>query len=762
MSIAPGTRLGSYEIVSPLGSGGMGEVYRARDTKLQREVAIKVLPGHLSKDTAALARFEREALAVASLSHPNILAIFDFGREGGLVYAVTELLEGSTLRDAMEKGPIPQRQAVDLAMQIGRGLAAAHDKGVIHRDLKPENLFVTRDGHVKILDFGLAKRVDPAPGSEDDTSMPTTSGRTEPGTVMGTMGYMSPEQVRGQAVEAPSDLFSFGAVLYELLSGKRAFRKDSAADTMAAILMLEPPPLSGTGREIPPALARIVERCLEKKVASRFGSAREVVRALENLSTATHSSPSPAFVSGGLRRIVIAIVVVVLLGTAALYALRRDAGPEAAPLETGPKRIAVLPFENLGEAKDDYFAAGIADEVRGKLTTLPGLEVIARGSSMPYKGTTKSPRAIARELGVRYLLTATVRWEREEGRSHVHVSAELVEVSGQGAPATRWQQPFEAELTGVFRVQADIASRVARALDVALSSLAEKRLLERPTQSLEAYDAFLRAEAVSSGLGVTDPPSLRRALALYEEAVALDPAFALAWARLSMACGRLYVNSTPTPALLARSREAADRALALAPNRFEGHLAYSSWVGAARRDPDEELEALAKAQRLAPANAQVLTAVALLEQSLGRWDANLEHLRQAERLDPRSVLTKRRLALAYLLLRRYPEARAAIDEGLAFAPTNLVLLELGILTSLAQGNLAEARAALKAVPEGVSPKALIAHLVQYDDVAWALEPEARKALLGLTAAAFDDDRGVFNLCLARAFALEGDAARVKV
>jgi TolB-like protein len=439
---------------------------------------------------------------------------------------------------------------VDLAIQILRGLAAAHEKGVIHRDLKPENLFVTRDGHVKILDFGLAKKVDPAPGPEDDTSMPTTSGRTEPGTVMGTMGYMSPEQVRGQAVEPPSDLFSFGAVLYELLSGKRAFRKDSAADTMAAILMLEPPPLSGTGREIPPALARIVERCLEKKVASRFASAREVVRALEDLSTSTHTSSSPALGPGSLRRIALSIVAVLVLGTVAVvavFALRRDAGQEAVQVETGPKRIAVLPFENLGEAKDDYFAADIADEVRGKLTTLPGLEVIARGSSMPYKGTTKSPRAIARELGVRYLLTATVRWEKEEGRSHVHVSAELVEVSGQGAPATRWQQPFEAELTGVFRVQADIASRVAQALDVALTSLAEKRLLERPTQSLEAYDAFLRAEAVSSGLGVTDPPSLRRALALYEEAVTLDPAFALAWARLSMACGRLYRQQHATP-----------------------------------------------------------------------------------------------------------------------------------------------------------------------------------------------------------------------
>jgi serine/threonine protein kinase len=233
MSLSPGAGLGPYEILAPLGAGGMGEVYRARDKKLDRDVAIKVLPDSVASDPDSLARFEREAKAVAALSHPNILSIFDFGTQDGVSYAVMELLEGETLRGKLDAGPIPQRQAVDYAMQIAKGLSAAHEKGIVHRDLKPENLFVSKDGHLKILDFGLAKRVEQVPPGKE-TSAPTASGHTQPGTVMGTVGYMSPEQVRGLPVDHRSDIFSFGAILYELLSGKRAFKRDTAADTMAA------------------------------------------------------------------------------------------------------------------------------------------------------------------------------------------------------------------------------------------------------------------------------------------------------------------------------------------------------------------------------------------------------------------------------------------------------------------------------------------------------------------------------------------------
>src|SRR5438552_9597207 len=278
MALSAGRRLGPYEIRSPLGAGGMGEVYRARDSRLDRDVAVKVLPEGLIEDGEALARFEREAKAVAALSHPNILAIHDFGREGGIAYAVMELLEGETLRDRLDAGSIAQRKALDWALQIAQGLAAAHDRGIVHRDIKPQNVFVTRDGLVKILDFGLVKVAGPA-DSEGLTNAPTTPG-TKTGMILGTVGYMSPEQVRGAPTDHRSDIFSLGTVLYELLTGERAFRKDSDVETMMAILRRDPLE-SAAGRALPPEIEEIVAHCLEKSPEERFQSARDLAFALK-------------------------------------------------------------------------------------------------------------------------------------------------------------------------------------------------------------------------------------------------------------------------------------------------------------------------------------------------------------------------------------------------------------------------------------------------------------------------------------------------
>jgi len=343
VSLAAGTRLGPYEILAPLGAGGMGEVYRARDAKLNRQVAIKVLPESLAGDPDALARFEREAHAVAALNHPNIMAIHDFGTSDGTAYAVTELLEGESLRSRLETAPPGQRRAVELAVQIARGLAAAHEKGIIHRDLKPENLFVTSDGRVKILDFGLAKKVGLDGGA---TNAPTSAG-TEPGTVMGTVGYMSPEQVRGRELDSRTDIFSFGAILYEMLSGRRAFKGDSGVETMNAILKEEPPELLETGRKISPALDRIVRHCLEKSPEARFHSASDVAFNLEALSNA--SSSSAAHVVPGLRpgrarlSTAGALVAVAALAAGAFFAGRHGSTePPAAPEF---RQITMLPGE---------------------------------------------------------------------------------------------------------------------------------------------------------------------------------------------------------------------------------------------------------------------------------------------------------------------------------------------------------------------------------------------------------------------------------
>jgi eukaryotic-like serine/threonine-protein kinase len=302
MTLAVGVRLGPYEILSPLGAGGMGEVYKTKDTRLDRFVAVKMLPALLAGDADALARFEREAKAVAALSHPNILAIHDFGNDGETAYAVMELLEGETLRQRLARGALPASKAVEVATQIARGLAAAHAKGIIHRDLKPENLFLTRDGTVKILDFGLARSVR-MPAGSDVTSAPTTGPDTERGTVLGTVGYMSPEQVRGEEVDTRSDVFAFGSVLYEMLSGRRAFQKETAAETMTAILREEPgPPASSVSDGLPPALNRIVRHCLEKELGERFQAARDIAFALAGTEGSSPGSGRPVPEAAGRGR----------------------------------------------------------------------------------------------------------------------------------------------------------------------------------------------------------------------------------------------------------------------------------------------------------------------------------------------------------------------------------------------------------------------------------------------------------------------------
>ena len=319
MSIPAGTRLGPYEVIASIGVGGMGEVYRARDTRLDRDVAIKVLPGSVANDPDRRARFEREAKAVAALSHPNILAIHDFGIHDGVAYAVMELLQGETLRDRLRNGPLPVRKASEIAIQIARGLAAAHDKGLLHRDLKPENLFLLDDGQVKILDFGLARQA----ASSSDHASETVAAMTDPGMVVGTIGYMAPEQVRGQAVDARADLFAFGAVLYEMVSGQRAFQRDTAADTMTAILKEDPPELAGSRAEVSPALDRIIRHCLEKNPAERFQTARDIAFALDSLSVQS-STPSGTTPIVRSRRSPRWLITAALMALAALIAVAAD------------------------------------------------------------------------------------------------------------------------------------------------------------------------------------------------------------------------------------------------------------------------------------------------------------------------------------------------------------------------------------------------------------------------------------------------------
>ena len=375
MSLSPGMRLGHYDVVAPLGAGGMGEVYRARDARIGRDVAVKVLPGALAQDEDRLRRFEQEARAAGRLNHPNVLTVHDVGRHEDVPYVVSELLEGETLRERLSGSGLPVRKATEIAVQIARGLAAAHEQGIVHRDLKPENVFVAKDGQVKILDFGLAKLTRAEAPREAESHLRTEGYETDPGTVMGTVGYMSPEQVRGRPVDHRSDIFSLGAILYEMLSGRRAFARESSVETLNAILKEDPPELSGTGRPLPPALDRIVRHCLEKSPDERFASARDLAFDLQALSEVSASGPAMGARPATRRRVVIALVGLGLVAFGALpgFLLGKGAGgsaPTYSPLTFRRGRVSSAVFAPDG--KTIFYGAAWEGKPPEVFITQPG------------------------------------------------------------------------------------------------------------------------------------------------------------------------------------------------------------------------------------------------------------------------------------------------------------------------------------------------------------------------------------------------------
>ncbi len=546
MSVAPGSRLGPYEVLAPLGAGGMGEVYRARDGRLGREVAIKVLPAELAGDAERLERFEREARAAAALNHPNILAVHDLGTHEGAPFLVCELLEGETLRDRLRAGRPAPAAALGWALQLARGIAAAHARGVVHRDLKPENLFLTRDGHLKILDFGLAKVSAPATVA---ATAPTVAG-TLAGTLLGTAGYMAPEQARGLPADARSDIFAFGAVVYELLAGESAFQRETAADTLAAVLREEPRELAATPLGLPPEVVRLVRRCLAKRPEDRYQSAADLAFDLETLAAA----------------------------------------PRAAPEAAATASVAVLPFSDLSPGRDqEYFCDGVAEEILNALCCVAGLRVAARTSSFQFRHVALDVRAIGQRLGVTHVLEGSVR----KAGDRLRVTVQLVEVDGG---YHLWSERYDRGLADVFEIQDEIAQKVALALRGVLSEALRRGQRQAATRNVEAYDYYLRGRQF---FYQARRRGMEYARQMFERALALDPGYALAWAGLADCSSWLAPWWGNDPEEIRRGEEASRRAVELAPGLAETHASRGQSLVLARRFAEAE-EEFQTALRLQP------------------------------------------------------------------------------------------------------------------------------------------------------------------
>lgn len=535
MSLTAGTQLGPYEIVSPLGAGGMGEVYRAKDTRLKREVAIKVLPDSTAKNPDALTRFQREAEAVAALSHPNILAIHDVGRENEISYLVSELLEGETLRTRLKRTKIPWRQAVEFGTSIAVGLAAAHAKGIVHRDLKPENIFLTQDNVIKILDFGLA-RVEPATNATDQT----VTLDTKPGTVLGTVSYMSPEQLRGQQVDARSDIFSFGCVMYEMVTGDRTFKGDTSADVTSAILTFEPQSVTESANDISPELGRTIARCLDKNLHKRFQSSDDLAFTLRNLLS------SDAKVRGD-----------------------KDPSKENDKSDL-MSSIAVLPFENMSaDPENEYFSDGISEEIINALTRVKGLRVAARTSAFSFKGKQAEVSEIGQKLNVGTVLEGSVR----KSGDRIRITAQLINVSDG---YHLWSERFDRKLDDIFQIQDEIATSIVNQLQDTFQTTTKssEKIVKSTTHNLEAYDAYLKGRHCwQLGYGT----EMLRALNHFERALSLDPDFAQAHAGIAETYGSLgFMGTLPPREAMPKARASALKALELDDQLAEAHCALAT------------------------------------------------------------------------------------------------------------------------------------------------------------------------------------------
>ena len=754
-NLEPGRKLGPYQILESLGSGGMGAVYRARDVRLDRIVALKVLHRSEGGDAGLRRRFEHEARAISKLAHPNICALFDIGEHEGVDFLVMEFLEGETLAARLERGPLPFDEVVRHGIELSDALDRAHRQGVVHRDVKPSNIMLTESGagstgsrQAKLLDFGIAKLQGRDPGASGSALFTSDASLTGGGPLVGTIAYMSPEQLRGEAIDGRGDLFSFGAVLFEMATGRCLFAGDDATAVRATILdggwRLPRETLDQAGA----GLTQIVEKALQPDRGQRYQHAADMRADLHHLGrTAASQRVAPA---RRWRMAAAAALVAVALVIAGVWTTRVSRSPAAT--SAGVPSLSILPFKPLAPGgADDYVGVALADALTTELHTLKTVSVRRMGAGTPFSGPAADPIAAGRELGVDLIMDGAIQRQGDRLRVTVHLARVADAV-------TLWSQHFDSAWNDVFQVQDQIAEQVTRALAVTLTGDERRRLNRRRTASLDAYEAYLKGRYFWNERNVR---SLHRALEYFQQAIAKDPNYASAYAGLAdtyALLGSMPYADLPDMEAGPKAKAAATKALEIDETLAEAHVSLAFITYAFEWDWVQGEREFKRAIELDPEYATAHYWYALYLNQLGRTDEAAVQAQQAVDLEPLSLVGTYSVGLVHYFARRFDLARRYADKTLEISPQFLLGRRLRGMVDIAQGRYAEAIEGLGALHKAQPESSLSAGLLAYAYGRAGNRDQAHAVLAALVTASRDRFVSPANIALGYVGTDETDTA----